>query len=418
MFLWFDKHKQELQGIVRIAVNAADQEKTILTPEKTAQIEQWLGQNLDLTPVGKAALQVFRPMWPMTVPQLRAQVEELPRVNPAPVFLPGRRRSNEYHVSSVEGTSFASPKDERAIDGMAWRMSAPEGFPPIPRRGGVYNKVEGKQVRTWLEYIWPVAMEMRALAEKRNDELEADGVGLMIFEESNSIGRSARNVRDWLQMAIFSRLPDPEGLSPKELHQKVLEWARDWGLAAVESLKTFRPSLLTGSGWTDPDAYALALASNSITGSYYSIGKTLERVYHLPMSLLARLSIPRIPVSERYGDRPHVRSEGRDLSFPDVVRLHKKQQEEAEKARAVSLAKYNANRDLVAGWMRGILDSGRKVSRVNLEKILPEGWKLVSWKDRWNGTASLRGPNNWSVDAMGKNESEAIANLAGKVGIK
>ena len=281
-----DRALQVAKGITRrVAFDYNEEQRqsieSMLTPERVSFADRTLRDMLDLTPPGKTALATFRPLWPMSIAQLQAQVddaalEQEPRTNPAPSFrkdaLP---KSSQQNLTFWPGTIFQQDPSLRSVDvpradlnaveGMAWNLSAPEGFPPYPRRGGVYGKTEAHAITEWMQKTWPVAREVYALARKRDAEIARAGVS---SARIHSLLSNADSLVRWLQQHTFgySRppygMPSAEGASPKELHAATLQWAARYLLPAYYALQEISPSLFQRQA--DPDEHVRAIERNYI----------------------------------------------------------------------------------------------------------------------------------------------------------
>lgn len=266
--LYLEKHAAQAQA-------AADAARIQWTPERLRLLDKAIVETLDNRPVGKTALGVFRPMWPMTLAQLRAQIAALqPRENPTPKEKDARRYgpSGVYAVlARIPQDALPHARDLRSVDyrfiqSRMWAHAAPEGFPPYPRRGGVYSTDEAVAVHTWLRDDWPVVQEVRHLlrAKDRAFVLAGGNPAAAIHFATGNVGRGDDNAatkifdtyeRDW-------PYPSFAGMSPQELLTAVLTVWND-RLPYLDGTLALTPALFTR--WPDPDAHMRALDENPVT---------------------------------------------------------------------------------------------------------------------------------------------------------
>lgn len=255
-----------------------------LTPEVLAAVERHYAEILDLKPPGKAALGVFRPMWPMTLAQLRAMAADT-RTNPTPQIrqalrtsymprfsAPQAMRLDSSAAEQVRHLELASSEDYRMLFQLAWKQAMPEGFPPYPRRGGVYNREEAELIRMWLFEEWPVIWEIRKLLQRKDIAFERAGVSRAaagLFHTDGAVAEQMLN--DELR---YNTSINAEGKTPKELLHMVLEWARRF-LPKIDALLAIDPKMLTA--WPDPDAHLRAVEQDAALAP--KLKTIAERVY-------------------------------------------------------------------------------------------------------------------------------------------
>ena len=423
------------------AYNAAKRdtkEATTLTAAQMDAVTRHYREVLDLAPLSKPARLTFRPLWPMTLAQLRAQVAELPpeepRTNPAPLILRDRATQKQYPGFGVGRALYArsdvdlsdfrgsdlTPQDNRALAGIAWNLSAPEGFPPYPRRGGVYSVHEASAVDTWLAREWPVWREVDHLAEQKDAERAEAGIPATalreLIEGLHSGPMSFREyVRDYTQKDVF---PGANERSPRDLHTAVLQWARRKLFPTLDALDDFDVALLQRQA--DPDAHMRALADNPIT--QYAVTNAADRLYGLDRH---QQEWTKALTGRDRTDKPSAllaaypeRESGRRV-FPLSVLLaaqakhdaafrarEARETADAESAKAAALPK-----------LRAMLAAGRAFSRVNLQKELP-GYVLYTHTGTRTASVHLRAPGGGNIAyGQGRTITDAMARLQAALGL-
>jgi hypothetical protein len=395
---------------------------------------------LDLAPLSKPARLTFRPLWPMTLAQLRAQVADLPqeepRTNPAPLILRDRAPQKQYPNfavgkalaarSSVDtraaGVDPQTQRDYRALAGIAWNLSAPEGFPPYPRRGGVYSDNEGSAIDIWLRDEWPVQREVDRLAEQKDAERAEAGIPATalreLIEGLHSGPMSFREyVREYTQKGI---LPSADDKTPRDYHTAILQWARRHLFPTLDALDDFDVALLQRQA--DPDAHMRALADNQITR--YAVTNAAERLYGLARH---QQEWTKALTGRDRTDKPgallaaYPEREGTAFRrvFPLSVLLaaqarndaayHAREAREtadAESAKAAALPK-----------LRAMLAAGRAFSRANLQKELP-GYTLYTHTGTRTASVHLRAPGGGNIAyGQGSTITGAMARLQAALGL-
>ena len=260
-----------------------------VTPIDVEAIGRHLDEVLDTEEPSPRAKKAFRPMLPMTLVELRglaAKTGPVPfKTNPAPLLKAekktrdrGRRFSPYWHTAG-QGQEMDSEQGlrDRAAEvarGMAWARSAPEGFPPYPRRGDTYSADESVAIRDWIEHVWPVVREANQIvtaADRRISQSTVAGAAGPILHGIGS-GDShflAPLYRDsaWSIPRVYdfntfkpnddpSRRapPDATDLTPKELVERLIAWGITRllpALALVEALSD--PHLY--EKWSDVDLH-------------------------------------------------------------------------------------------------------------------------------------------------------------------
>lgn len=250
------------------------------TPIDVEAIGRHLDDVLDTEEPSPRAKKAFRPMLPMTLVELRglaAKTGPVPfKTNPAPLLKAekktrdrGRRFSPYWHTAG-QGQEMDSERGlrDRAAEvarGMAWARSAPEGFPPYPRRGDTYSADESVAIRDWIENVWPVVREANQIvtaADRRISQSTVAGAAGRILHGIGS-GDShflAPLYRDsaWSIPRVYdfntfkpnddpSRRapPDATDLTPKELVERLIAWG----------IKHLLPTLTLIEALSDPHLY-------------------------------------------------------------------------------------------------------------------------------------------------------------------
>ena len=393
---------------------------------------------LDLAPLSKPARLTFRPLWPMTLAQLRAQVADLPpeepRTNPAPLILRDRAPQKQYPGfgvgralaarSSVDtraaGVDPQTQRDYRALAGIAWNLSAPEGFPPYPRRGGVYSDNEGSAIDIWLRDEWPVQREVDRLAEQKDAERAEAGIPATalreLIEGLHSGPMSFREyVREYTQKGI---LPSAADLSPRDYHTAVLRWARRHLFPTLDAMADFDVALLQRQA--DPDAHMRALADNPITR--YAVTNAAERLYRLarhqqewtkPLTGRDRTDKP----GDLLAAYPEPES-GRRVFPLSVLLAAQARNDAAYHAReARETADADSAKAAALPKLRAMLAAGRAFSRANLQKELP-GYVLYTHTGTRTASVHLRAPGGGNIAyGQGRTITDAMARLQAALGL-
>lgn len=380
-----------------------------LTPEEWREVDATLDKILDLRPPSKASKEEIRPIWPMTLAQLRDQVErELgPIQNPAPIIRKENARPGaslafrSSDVPAMRGRPHISHRDHLAAEGMAWNKAAPEGFPPIPRKGGVYSKHEANAISAWIRDQWPVMREVKNLADRRDREMldgRVDPKILGLITYSQDFGQ-------WLdgRATSFGWMSDmdAEGRTPKELWKAMLAWAKTHLLPAEHALQTFDFDLL--KRWGDPDAHIGALSANAITR--VSAPRVAERIYGLQ-----RWSADWMKplVGDQAVPTEYLIGSGRKKEFKLSFLLAA--QKAAEKAKEDKDAARKQTLKRLAPSLAPLV--GRNVNRARLQAVLPPGYRV----EDMGLLTTLYGPGDeWLEGAREATVTKSYAELIRKV---
>lgn len=387
-----------------------------LTPEEWREVDATLDKILDLRPPSKASKEEIRPIWPMTLAQLRAQVEQElgPIQNPAPIVLKEYGRSGSLSFNYQVPKRRISRTDHLAVEGMAWNKAAPEGFPPIPRKGGVYSKHEANAIAAWIRDQWPVMREIKNLAAQRDREMMDGRVDPSMFRRMNSVSDNADNFSHWLnQSALHYRDLDKiyaEGMTPKELWMATLEYARGSLLPAYDAIRDFDFKLL--KKWSDPDAHMSALLHNKITRSYFGTRGAATNFYGLDSyhadwmkPLVGRNAAPTdYLVGPDYQDGIFSGERGIKLSvLLSAQKAAEKAKEDKDAARKQTLKR-------LAPSLAPLV--GRNVNRARLQAVLPPGYRV----EEMGLLTTLYGPGDeWLEGAREATVTKSYAELIRKV---
>lgn len=389
---------------------------TALTAAQMDAVTRHYREVLDLAPLSKPARLTFRPLWPMTLAQLRAQVAELPpeepRANPAPLILRDRAIQKQHPGFGVgralgarsrvdtraAGVDPQTPADYNALAGIAWNLSAPEGFPPYPRRGGVYSDNEAVAVDSWLAREWPVWREVDHLAARKDAERAEAGIpGARLRELLEGLHTGPMSFQEYVREYAQKHgvFPGSAGQSPRDLHTAVLRWARRKLFPTLDALADFDVALLERQA--DPDAHMRALADNEITK--YAVHAAALRLYGLERhnqewtKALTGYDRPSKPV-DLVAAYPERESTAYRRTFPLSVLLAAQAKNDAAYRARQQRETADADRDRAAAIpaLRALIARGRAFSRANILKALP-GYTLSVYEGTNNTSVHLRGPS-------------------------
>lgn len=408
-------------GRVVYAYNAAKRDTEDAGTFTAAQMDavtRHYREVLDLAPPSKPARLTFRPMWPMTLAQLRAQVAELPpeepRTNPAPLILRERAVQKQYPSfgvgralaarSSVDtraaGVDPQTQRDYRALEGIAWNLSAPEGFPPYPRRGGVYSDNEASAIGGWLTNHWPVIREAKQIAMAKDRERARAGISPATLDrliEGRSGGDREGAFLHYLDERVLRHgvFPSSADKSPRDFHADILRWARRNLLPTLDAIEDFDLALLERQA--DPDAHMRGLADNPITK--YAVSNAAEYLYGLDRH--AQEWTKALTGRDR-ADKPvdlvsaYPARDATDYIkvFPLSVLLAAKARADAAYRAKSEREEAGKQRDRAAAIpkLRAMLDAGRAFTRANITAALP-GYTLSVYPYSHSTSVHLRGPS-------------------------
>lgn len=185
-----------------------------------------LRDELLLTPVSAASRSAPRPhSLPWTLADVRAFLG-LPKPNPAPKRRDGRP---------------IRPADR----GTAWSISAPEGFPPYPRRGTEYTREEAGQIVGYILHTWPALKEITGYAGRKDDELLRAGVDPSRIHTLLRPGweqGNARSLKETTYNLGIKILGEAGGISTPMDVKTYLEGAAEWLRPVIVLLDNVKPA--------------------------------------------------------------------------------------------------------------------------------------------------------------------------------
>lgn len=400
------------------AAQPSPDEVATLTTEQIDAVTRHYREVLDLAPPSKPARLVFRPLWPMTLAQLRAQVAELPpeetRTNPAPLILRERAVQKQYPSFGVSralaarsgvdtraaGVDPQTQRDYRALEGIAWNLSAPEGFPPYPRRGGVYSDNEAGAIGGWLTNHWPVIREAKQIAMAKDRERAQAGISPATLDqliEGRPGGDREGAFLHYLDERVLRHgvFPSSADKSPRDFHADILRWARRNLLPTLDAIEDFDLALLERQA--DPDAHMRGLADTPITK--YAVSNAAEYLYGLDRhaqewtkALTGRDRADKpVDLVSAYPERVASRY---TKAFPLSVLLAAKARADAAYRAKREREEAGKQRDRAAAIpkLRAMLDAGRAFTRANIAAALP-GYTLSVYPYSHSTSVHLRGPS-------------------------
>ena len=227
---WIDKNTGALRSAIAHALDSlpGEERERESKPERS---REELREDLDLTPPSSASKMLIRPPAPMTLGDVR-RLAGIPVPNPAPMAKVAARYGSTPKYPRVQGDNEY---------GEAWALSAPEGFPPYPRRGGEYNETEAKVVAAWLENMWPAWQELIRYARRRDRELLLAGVDphhLMTIITGRWSGESLEHfIRSYSPSSDTSDTPIR---TPKDVVERMEKYARKYMPYPIRLLDALR----------------------------------------------------------------------------------------------------------------------------------------------------------------------------------
>ena len=262
---WLNSREHTI-AVARAAARAiyayADAQPVAPLPEyDVAALRAGLREHLDLRPASKTSLLELRPTFPATLADLLHGPRQS---NPAPLFPKDARGYNYVPGGSQIAHRLGIPDDRALYDAYeaeAWQLSAPEGMPPIPRKGGRYSEQEATVIRVWLADEWPVIREWKIRCERASRRLILAGVDTTIVAGQRSGARDNPILEILGPQERVSAMYYPPGgehsdrhpylsaydLTPREFVANVYRWGEYIRptIAAIETLSD--PSLYLDS---------------------------------------------------------------------------------------------------------------------------------------------------------------------------
>lgn len=416
--------------VVRVVRRFESRHPDAIAPEAYGAVEAHLRNVLDLDVVPAAAKKtVLLPIWPMTLAQLRAAVDDPERAtgirleNPAPRMKIAQRfgeKSRAYFANRAmyqDGSPVHpdSAQDRAGVDGIAWRLAAPEGFPPYPRRGGVYSRDEAGTIDTWLRDTWPALGEARMLVQGADDAITDagyDGASL-----HRVIGYS--DLRSWFEENLKGNVhhapfPAAEGKSPKELLRAALVWAKVRLFPYLDAVLSFDVRLL--ERWPDPDAHMVALHAHPITAhAGRDVARNIYQVtpYHVDWMepIVGKKGV--VPL-EHVWTRPEDAGSSYHRYFPlsQILALQARYDENYKRAEKARGDAADVDRAKAVELLRVYLERGGTISTVGLRRALPGFRVETEQRGRENAGACVRGPSGEVVAyGQGRTITDALTQL-------
>lgn len=301
-------------------------------------IARHLDDVLDTEEPSPRAKKAFRPMLPMTLVELRglaAKTGPVPfKTNPAPLLKAakrtkdaGRRFSPYWHTAGQgRGPDSEHGLRDRAAEvarGMAWARSAPEGFPPYPRRGDTYSADEATAIGDWVTEAWPAVREANQIVAAADRRLSQSTVVAAAARILHGVGGgdsyllaplyrdSAWSIPRAYDFNTFkpnddpSRYapPDATDLTPKELVERLTAWGIKRLLPAVALIEALSDPHLYEK-WSNVDEHYRTLhritnetraydAPRHLVSHLYQLDRTTVNAQHRPLAdYLSALPVP------------------------------------------------------------------------------------------------------------------------------
>ena len=404
---WLDNHGDRLRQIIGNAyLDARRKEPRPWTPEDAALVEASLA-DLDTTPAGPSARKTFLPMWPMTMAQLRQMAT---RTNPTP--FKRKEKIGRHGFAGLYPHVSERPDLSRIATEQAWKRAAPEGFPPYPRREGLYSRDEQGGIEVWLRDVWEPAQEAKAIAKAADERLVRSGIDgwkvrAMMPQDWSSVMR--QKIQELFRTRKNYAHPTVEedhfaaGHTPKEVLAKVLEWAPGF-LDFVDKAKAFSPDILRPKA--DPDAHmqeiVFPLDKAKIAHNAYGLSDRIENW----TEKLSRWGNRRVAPTQLLDEYPLSRllEEQRKAKMAEDAEV-------AERERRQAAAKKEA-----ADALQKMVDRGLSFSRPNIQRALPNHRLDVSY-----GTVRLfdaAGTQAGWGDSKSQLITDSLASLAKNLGVK
>jgi hypothetical protein len=432
---WVERHETTTRGIAWRALAEAGERTAKSVIDPTAA-RAWFMANLDTSFPSRASAAIERPPLPRTLAELRAACEDAGltirdgaplqpagRRNPAPIRAQshgyGQSASKRYHgqqaLSSLGLDRSAGPGMERAatreVDRLAWAFAAPEGFPPVPRRGGKYSPDEAAAIRDWLTEQWGPWRDGIRIALDADQALREAGVMLNATRLllGDRVGNNGNPMLDLWNRAANHTSPhaakDPDddpygtaipyaaGKSPTELIDALLRWAalhlfRTIGLIA----NLADPTLY--NRWADPDAHMLALGAVTV-GAPDPFYDATERAPRVLYGIGYHLKIP--GGHHRHHDGASVlvkhwiaayygaswAQADKNITLSQAIALQVSEDTAYKERHRKSEAEHKRDLDTVREALgRGIIARGLSWTPGNIARLLPSGFRVAKERER------------------------------------
>jgi hypothetical protein len=391
MLMWIGAHETEVVAACERAIMEVEDRNqkpaATISEDQLRMVRGRLKEDLDLVPPSKASKQEIRPMFPMTLADV-IRVGNTPeqRTNPAPLWKTGI--SNYRTVNNI-GSRYQVPSDHEidlALAGEAWRMSAPEGFPPIPRRGGIYSHDEAMAILFWCRSIWPAMREWDQKIKQWERELRLMGTTRdPLGYHKTWLGATSPLRKCDSERLMEAKVWDenlkkmryyfsPEGQTPRQFVADVERWCRN----VFHHVYTVVIPILK-----DPYIYQpISRADKNVDQTFEKI-KAVER--YLDGDADKWLSGG---IGLTHGQRNWLPNRGEETLIELVVkglikpsealRLQREKEKEDKKRQEEDNARFDKNMRNVAQAMRPIRDRKLGWNSANIERHLPRGYTLGS----------------------------------------
>ncbi|NBO54532.1 MAG: hypothetical protein EBU84_08040 [Actinobacteria bacterium] len=253
---WVDKHAEAIRSMFyRAFVAIKKKPPAEVIPE--AVLDRMRAAALELLDGAQKPKNYKLP-----VPRIYMRLSDFARKNPAPL---GRSKDVSESFRAIPkiaeiATSAGIPTGQ-AIDEayrIAWEIASPEGFPPYPRRGGVYNADETHMLTTWVSRNWPVLDELwQKILHKEQELLSAgvsrDKISILAPYELQGQRRSLGEIAEKMitpqhysrsdENYMEGRFSGVAGLTPQEWARRFNLWAEDRIPRFLEWLGRIHPAL-------------------------------------------------------------------------------------------------------------------------------------------------------------------------------
>ena len=386
MMKWMGRNRTTIIALVeRITVNHEQHvELPQLTEDQLRKVRTRLVEDLDLAPPSKNSKLEFRPAFPMTLSEV-IKISKT-RDNPAPVWKTGQYKSfsnydvpRRYDIKTDEHNHIAN-----ALGGEAWRLSAPEGIPPIPRRGGIYSANEASALSSWCQTLWPAmrewdkqirlwerALRMAGATDDPFTPYRESWIGSIspLDKCSSHNLLQASYYDDSHQKHIYLSAVDK---TPRQWVADVEKWCRE----VFFPIFTIVAPILSDPAMYLPES---RLPKN-IDATYKKICAVGKHVEFDKRGWLAKIGINNWDRLYRPGKRVENLMrivEGGDVTPSEGLRLQKDLDEREENERRNKEESRLVHQRKVAQALRPIKDRGLVWNAANVERHLPRGYQLV-----------------------------------------
>lgn len=341
----------------------------------------------------------------LKLPVIPMRSEDVIRVNPAPSpkdkkSWMGGVLSRISDIAKKAGISSQAAYD--AALRVCWEVASPEGFPPYPRRGGVYNDDETGQLMVWVEREWPVLQEWWGWVENKKKELLKAGITESDYKKMNESGYSLSEYAKWkiepsktspIKPEYFreGNFPTNAGLTPEEWTRRFLVWAIEHQKALKEWLNAITPTLFfpkTTPAAMDVHASQLDKAGVPVSGIFGLYGIRYHHTDRKPESNIIYYPeayhkiFQQALLSSGYRNEPTYNPHGllmRGVPFHVIVESEK----EIEKANEEkSVQQYKKEKEQESEFLQEIRELVEDGHTINTALLRKRGYE-VSISDAW-----------------------------------